>query len=200
MTSTFTFDEYLSLHNPYNEVRELVNGIVLTQEPWDLAQASLHSFLLCLLCFYSETHNLGQVLGSRYAVKISDYQGRLPDLLFVRHDRMRLMDSDGLRVAPDLVIETVSPGDTPSDIFALEADYQLIGATEIVFIDQQRRRVRVLRSHPTDEDPAAYTEEMLQVGHVLRLGTLGSVTLPVDWLLTEPRPTVRAALSSLGAA
>ena len=100
------------------------------------------------------------------------------------------------QLAPDLVIQIVSPGDLLSDILALETDYRNIGVPEIVFIDQRRHTVRVLSkdSRWTPDEPE-YTDRTLVSGESLSLKCLNDVSLPVDWLFNEPRPTVRTVLT-----
>jgi hypothetical protein len=84
-----------------------------------------------------------------------------------------------------------SPNDHASDILALETDYRAIGVTEIVFLDQPRKRVRVLRRRGSD-----YVEEVLMTG-ALGLETLEGMRLETDWLFTEPRPSQRATVETL---
>lgn len=83
---------------------------------------------------------------------------------------------------PDLVIEIVSPGDRPSDRIALETDYTTIGVAEIVFIDQRRRHVRVLRRGESD-----YDDKVLKDG-AIQFDSFGGLELELDWLFDEPRP------------
>jgi hypothetical protein len=62
---------------------------------------------------------------------------------------------------------------------------------EIVFIDQGKRRARVLRKQPD-----GYSEEMLTTG-ALVLESMDGLTLELDWLLVEPRPDQRATVDAL---
>jgi Uma2 family endonuclease len=93
------------------------------------------------------------------------------------------------------VIEIVSPNDRPSELIALETEYRGLGVPEILFLDLQRRRVRVLRCRQTGE----YDEEVRTQGSV-RLEAIEGIELPLTALLDEPRPdefsTVRALLEA----
>jgi Uma2 family endonuclease len=184
------FDEFLDLFGK-NDYVELVNGVAVEKTMVQLDHEKLLSWLLRLLGDYVEDRNLGIVLGSRTAVKIGPFNGRLPDLVFVRRERMDIVQQKAIYGAPDLVIEIVSPNDRPSDLIALETDYRSIGVVEILFIDPQKRLVRLLRKQDTD-----YTREELTAG-ALALETVEDLTLDLEWLLTEPRPTVRAVLDRL---
>src|SRR5205814_1248907 len=151
-------------------------------------------WLYTLLFQYVENHELGLVLGSRTAVRITGYDGRLPDLLFVRKDRLGILESLKLSEPPDLVIEIISPGDRRSDRMELEADYRSIGVPEIVFIDVPRHRVQVLRRADAD-----YRVDEVMDG-VLTFESVPGFWVEVDWLLTEARIPVHEALSRIGAA
>lgn len=115
----------------------------------------------------------------------------MPDLFFVRKERGALLTSKATLGAPDLVMELVSPNDRRSDITATEADYRSIGVAEIVYINQQKQAVRVLRKTDT-----GYDEEKPQ-NAPLTLRSL-NISLAWDWLFTEPRPdTIDTVLALL---
>jgi Uma2 family endonuclease len=190
-----TFDEYLDLFGPKDDV-ELIDGVVQKRMAVQLDHERLFSFLFRLLGDYAEGNAHGLVLGSRTPVQISQFRGRMPDLLFIRQDRLDTLDQRAVREAPELIIEIVSPGDRPSHLIALESDYRGIGVSEIVFIDRQRQLVRVLRKGDGD----AYDETSLGLGEAVRLETMRGIALNSDWLLTETRPAVPDALALLNAA
>jgi Uma2 family endonuclease len=184
-----TFEEFLELTG--KDDLELIDGVMVEKMSVQLEHEKQFAWLYHLSGLYVEERNLGIVLGSRTAVEISMFRGRLPDLLFVRRERMGIVQQKAIYGAPDLVIELVSPNDRPSDVSALETDYRAIGVPEIVFIDQQKRRVRLLRTRA-----AGYEEEIL-IGGTLRFESLEGFALQVEWLFQEPRPNLRALLERL---
>jgi Uma2 family endonuclease len=190
-----TFDEYLDMFGPKDDV-ELIDGVVQKRMAVQLDHELLFVWLLTLLNTYAAEKDLGYMLGSRTPVQINRYRGRMPDILFVRKDRLNTTDQKAIRVAPDLVMEIVSPGDRPSHLIALETDYRAIGVSEVVFIDRQRQIVRVLRLGDGD----AYEETSLGLGEAVRLETMRGIALNSDWLLTDTRPAVPDALAPLNAA
>lgn len=127
--------------------------------------------------------------GSRTAVEVHKYRGRLPDLLFVR--RRSIVQRKGVYGAPDLIVEIVSPPDRPSDVMALESDYCNLGVEEIWFIDQPRQRVRALR-----KGRKSYSEEVLTEG-ILKSKAIEGFWLDVKWLFRQPRPKTRDVLEQL---
>jgi Uma2 family endonuclease len=176
-----TFDEFLDKFGPKDFV-ELVDGVVVEKTMVQLDHERLQGWLFVLLKKYVERAQLGEILGSRSAVKISEFRGRLPDLFFVSTPRREIVTQKATIGPPDMTIEIVSPGDRPSDRIALEVDYTTIGVREIIFIDQRRRRVRVLRLRE-----GGYQEEVLLDG-ALKIASLGGIELQLDWLFDEPRP------------
>jgi Uma2 family endonuclease len=185
-----TFAEFLELFGPKDHV-ELIDGVVVEKEMVQLDHEKLVGWLDRVLGLFVEERRLGIVLGSRIAVQINQFRGRLPDLLFVRQDRIEIVQQKAIYGAPDLVIEVRSPNDRASDVIALETDYRAIGVAEIVFVDPQKQRVRVLWKQEND-----YVEAALPAGSLV-LETLGGLRLETEWLFTEPRPAVRSIVEAL---
>ncbi len=185
-----TFDQFLEVAGPQDYV-ELVDGTVVEKEMVQLDHEKLQRWLSTLLDLYVHARQLGIVLGSRTPVQITRYRGRLPDLIFVRQERMTIVQQKAVFGAPDLVIEIVSPGDYASDVVALETDYRSIGVGEICFIDQRKRSVRILRRQADD-----YSEEVV-TGGAVALQALGGLRLETAWLFEEPRPDHRVLLDAL---
>jgi Uma2 family endonuclease len=184
-----TFAEFLEMFGPKDEV-ELIDGMVVERSMVQLDHEKLSGWLFIVLSLYVKARGLGIVLGSRTAVEINQFRGRLPDLLFVRQDRMQIVQQKGVYGAPDLVIEIISPNDRASDIIALETDYRTIGVAEILFIDQRKQQVRVLRKQ------SGYAEQVVTAG-VLAVETLGGMALETEWLFAEPGPDERATVDRL---
>lgn len=161
---------------------ELISGVMVDKMSAQLPHEWIFAWVFRLLSNYVEKSELGTVLGSRTAVKISDFDGRLPDILFVRAENAAILHKDAIYGAPDLVIEIVSPNDRPSDLIPLETDYRTLGVQEILFIDPQKERVRVVQK--TD---GGYSESFLYTGR-LELRTVPGFWLEVDWLFTADRP------------
>jgi Uma2 family endonuclease len=186
-----TFDEYLSLFEGTEGHVELTEGSVKERSMVQLDHERVLLWLFHLAGLYAEELGLGSVFGSRTAVQISQFRGRLPDLLFVRRERAHILQQKAVYDAPDLVVEVLSSGDPQADVVALEADYPSIGVAEIVFVDRRRQRVRILRKRDTD-----YEEVELTDGD-LALETLPGFHVQVAWLLGDERPPVRLTLDAL---
>ncbi len=176
-----TFDEFVEMFNEDDDV-ELIDGTVVKRMAAQLEHEDLFGWLIMLIRGFVEATDQGIVLGSRTAVQIHTYRGRLPDLLFVRWARKFIVRQKGVYGAPDLVVEIISPTDRPSDIIALETDYRNIGVREIWLVDLPRKRLKVLRKRRK-----GYVEEVLSEG-VLRSEVVKGFWLKVEWLFAEKRP------------
>jgi Uma2 family endonuclease len=185
-----TFDEFVDLFGEDDDV-ELVDGVVVRRMAAQDPHETMLGWLYVLVWEYVDAKGLGEVRGSRTAVKIHKYRGRLPDLLFVRRRRRSIVQRKGVYGAPDLVVEIISPHDRPSDIVALESDYCTLGVGEIWFIDQRRKQVRVLR-----KGKKGYSEETLTQG-ILKSNVVAGFWVRVEWLFEQPRPKMREVLKQL---
>ena len=183
------FETFLDLNT--NDEMELRSGVMVKQTVPQLNHEMLFVWLICLLYGYVRQKDLGMVLGSRSTVRIDRYHGRLPDVLFVRKENQAIMQQRAIYGTPDLVIELVSPGDRDSHLIELETDYDSIGVPEVVFINQQTRRVRVLRRRG-----GAYKTSILTTGD-LALETVPGFVLQVEWLFADPRPDELNILTAL---
>lgn len=93
--------------------------------------------------------------------------GRVPDVAFVRTERMPQGEARRHfpRLAPDLVVEVLSPTDRASDLLAKVARYQAAGAPLIWLVDPEVQTVTVLA---TNQPPATlHPGETLDGGNVL---------------------------------
>jgi Uma2 family endonuclease len=113
------------------------------------------------------------------------------EIVFVRQERLGIVQQKAIRGAPDLVNELISPNDRPSDVTALETDYRNIGVPEIVFIDQQKRRMLVLRKRDDDYEKTEWTK-----GAFVSEAVIG-FAFQVDWLFQEPLPNGFEVLADL---
>ena len=83
------------------------------------------------------------MLGSRTAVKITNYNGRLPDVLFVRAENISIIREDAIYGIPDLAIEIVSTHDTFNSLVTKKNRYRSCGTEEVWIISSESREVLV---------------------------------------------------------
>jgi Uma2 family endonuclease len=100
---------------------------------------------------------------------------RQPDVLFVSHARLKLID-ERLHSAPDLVVEILSPGNTAKKIAEKLRDYALVGVREAWVADRKTGAITVLHSEGVEfRETAVY-----RPGQRLRSKVLPQLRLDVD--------------------
>jgi Uma2 family endonuclease len=126
---------------------ELVDGELVEREPMGQKADVVASNIIHLLRCYSLASLPGIVTGAHGSVQAfpdDPNKVRIPDAAFTRRERL----PEGLpfeghgRVAPDLVVEIISPNDRAADLDAKIDDYQAAGVPLIWVVNPEIRTVR----------------------------------------------------------
>ncbi len=189
-----TFEQFLDAFGEDDDV-ELIDGVAVAKMSAQYDHEKLYAWFQRTLGVFVDEKKQGVLLGSRTAVEITNFRGRLPDLIFVTEARRGIIRQKAIYGAPDLVIEIVSPHDRPSDVSSLETDYRGIGVTEIVFIDQRKQSVRVLRHNA---DATDYTES--KPVDTLTFAAIPGFQIGIADLWSDPLPTPLSVVVPLLAA
>lgn len=160
---------------------ELFEGVIIMKSPVSHPHEELLGFLREILGPYVRRRRLGTVLGQCFLVRITDYTGREPDLLFVSSERLDAVKRNYMDGPPDLVIEVVSPSDSATQILQKRVEYEQIGVRELWIIDQPKKRLSVC-----DLGSDGYFVEREIDGPVLIAKTVPGFRIQVDWLWCEP--------------
>jgi Uma2 family endonuclease len=159
MASTLmTADELLQTHFPDKQV-ELVRGVLIVREPPGFLHGDVAFQLAVRLDKYAEQHGLGRILGAEIGFKLQSNPDtvRAPDVAFLRKERVPDPRPLGYpAMAPDLVVEVLSPRDRPGEVLAKVGDWLEAGALLVWVIDPRRRHARVYRQ---DGSEAVVTEQ-----------------------------------------
>lgn len=91
---------------------------------------------------YVEGGRLGQVFFAPVDVKLGD-QTLIPDLLFIRRDRLHIVGPKAIEGAPDLVVEILSPSTQHRDRGRKAEIYARSGVPEYWIVDPQARSVTI---------------------------------------------------------
>jgi Uma2 family endonuclease len=128
---------------------ELVNGRVVPMAPAGHLHGAAESRLDVKLALYAETTGAGRVMVGEVGI----YTRRNPDtvrgadIVFMSQERYaRCGPSAYLDVAPELVVEILSPEDRPGPMKEKIQEYLSVGVDRVWFIDPRRQRVLVYRS------------------------------------------------------
>ena len=131
---------------------ELVEGRIVQMSPTKPQHGQFEYRVANIIDKFAREKDLGVVMVGEVGI----YTGRNPDtiraadVLFISHDRLaRATPNSFLDVAPELIVEILSPGDRWSDVRQILRDYFDIGVTLVILVEQEAKVVSAYRS-PTD--------------------------------------------------
>ncbi|MFO7538938.1 MAG: Uma2 family endonuclease [Chloroflexota bacterium] len=120
---------------PETEKAELIEGVMIVSPPPLDSHEKQNLFLLRLLSEYVEQQGLGEVRGSRTAVRLSEAHVFEPDILFLSEERSHLLQERGVFGPPDLVVEILSASTAMYDRGDKLRAYERFGVQEVWLID-----------------------------------------------------------------
>lgn len=132
---------------------ELIRGVLVVREPAGARHGRVAAELARLIGTHVHDHALGVVYGAETGFTLTREPDtvRAPDVAFVQLERVPPADPVGfLQLAPDLVVEVLSPGDRPGETLAKVGDWLEAGTRLIWVVDPDRRRARVYRADGTE--------------------------------------------------
>lgn len=129
---------------------ELVEGELKKMSPSGTKHGAVVFNLSSLLGPYLRANNLGQGFGAETGFKIASDPDtvRAPDIAFVRRERIPSagVPENFWPIAPDLVVEVVSPGDTFQEVEDKVGQWLAAGTSMVWVVNPKRRSVSVYRS------------------------------------------------------
>jgi Uma2 family endonuclease len=102
--------------------------------------------LMARLGSFVEAGRLGDVLGSNALYALPSGNRRGPDVSFVKAGRLSPDSPPFPRLAPDLAVEVLSPGDQPREVLDKVGEYVQAGVHLVWVIDPEGRKAVVHRS------------------------------------------------------
>lgn len=142
-----TAEELLRTHLPDKRV-ELVRGVLVVREPTGFRHGAVSARLTRLLTDHVDAHHLGCVLAAETGFQLATAPDtvRAPDVAFVSRERLPDPEPAGYAaLAPDLVVEVLSPGDRPGETLAKVGDWLNAGTRLVWIVDPVRRQAHVYR-------------------------------------------------------
>jgi Uma2 family endonuclease len=144
-TDTFTDEELLKLPKDGYK-RELVDGKIV-MSPAGYRHGRVIMRLAARLLDFAAKHDLGDVLDSSTGFRLPNGNLRCPDISFVARGRVTDPPPQGFaHLVPDLVVEVLSPDDSPRLVFDKVGEYLAAGARLVWVIDPETRSAAVYRS------------------------------------------------------
>jgi len=145
--STFTAEVLLYLNLPDKQA-ELMRGRLVVHEPPGYRHGVVALGIARLIANYVHHHALGTVVAAETGFKLFSNPDtvRAADAAYVSRDRAPDPQPSGyLELAPNLVVEVVSPSDRAGEIQAKVSDWLTGGSRLVWVIDPGRKRAIVYR-------------------------------------------------------
>jgi Uma2 family endonuclease len=133
---------------------ELVNGRIVPLPPTGADHGFVESRLTRRLSAYAEDTGRGEVMSGEAGIYIRRNPDtvRAPDAAFISNERLAQRKSPSfLDVAPELVVEVLSPDDRWSEVTEKIEDYFEAGVARVWIVDSKTRKLHAYRS-PTESE------------------------------------------------
>ena len=128
---------------------ELVRGRLIVREPPGTYHGRVSANALLLLGAFVKARGAGTVVAQDTGFRIATDPDtvRAPDAAFLDVERSKRITPSGYAaIAPNLVVEVLSPSDRPAEVLEKVADWLGAGVELAWVVDPERREVRVHRA------------------------------------------------------
>jgi Uma2 family endonuclease len=157
--SLLSVDDWLDL--PADAPRsELIDGELFMAPPPDLYHQDIALNIATILRGYLRESPVGKVYVAPVALLLDQGTGLQPDVLFVSSGKVRQMaSSKGIDVAPDLVVEILSPSTSKQDRGMKKDKYSAHGVLEYWIVDPKVRTIEIYYLQENSSRPACVRSE-----------------------------------------
>ena len=129
---------------------ELVRGVLIVMSPAGSEHGWIAARILTRLANHVEANGLGRVYAAEtgFLIEVNPDTVRAPDAAFVSQERIDKAPPSPsyLQVAPDLVVEVVSPSDPSTDVEAKAEQWLEAGSRIVLVADPINQTLRVYKS------------------------------------------------------
>lgn len=128
---------------------ELIAGEIVTHMPTGHPHGFIENIIGALLYIYLKTNQIGRALTGEVGIytRRNPDQIRAADVAFISHERLSQANEEGfLDVAPELIVEIMSPANTWTEAQEKLAEYFAIGVSIVWIVDPQLEQIHVYRS------------------------------------------------------
>ena len=164
---TATERDLIRLNDHGNRHYELVDG-TLVEKAIGFDEGIFGYFLGLDLGNDIKTHDLGKPVGDGAMMRLFPGLVRVPDLAFIsweRYPKSKRRRGEIPTIAPDLVVEVLSKGNTPKEMARKLREYFKAGVRLVWYVDPSKRTVRVYTA--VDRSTLLTEDHTLDGGDVL---------------------------------
>ena len=177
-----TDQEFLDLA-PEDRKAELIDGEMIMASPASTPHEEIFAFLQRTLGIYVREKNLGRVLGSRTAMRLSESEVYEPDILFVSTARESIIQRTFIDGPADLVIEILSRSTAHFDRERKLMQCALAGVREYWLLDPDLHIAEFYRLRE-----ARYERVPVGDDGIYRSEVVPGFWVRVEWLWLQPGP------------
>jgi Uma2 family endonuclease len=146
-TIRYTWADYLSTPEDTSRRYEVVDGELFVTAAPRFRHQEIAANLVRILGGLAGDHALGKVVPGPITVHLHDELVVEPDLIFIRSDRLTIVDPEGgVEGPPDLVVEILSPSNQSYDRNLKRKHYLENGIPELWILDADDRTIEVWKS------------------------------------------------------
>ena len=130
----------------------------MVREPAGYRHGDVAARLLTALMNHVDAHHLGRVFAAETGFRLASDPDtvRAADVAFIQQDRLPDPPPRGFAaLAPDLVVEVLSPDDRPGETLAKVGDWLNAGVRLVWVVDPERRAARTYRQDGSEAPVAA---------------------------------------------
>ncbi|NJN55223.1 MAG: Uma2 family endonuclease [Anaerolineae bacterium] len=128
---------------------ELVKGEIIKHMPTGHPHGFFENIIAFFLTLFVREHKTGRILTGEVGIytRRNPDTVRAADVAFISHSRLAQAQAEGyLDVAPELVVEILSPGNTWSEVQEKLAEYFAVDVQMVWLVDPQLEQVHIYRS------------------------------------------------------
>ncbi len=155
---------------------QLVNGELFMSPSPILQHQWISVRLASRIDEYLRAHPIGEVYTAPSDVELDERNIFQPDIYFVSNERLDILNRQGAKGAPDLIIEILSPSTARLDREHKRAVYFRFGVRELWFINVRRLQVEIYLPESVEDESA----RILRSGDVLSTPLLPGLIIEVS--------------------
>jgi len=176
----FTYKEYAALPETGPRYQLIEGELEMSPSP-NLRHHRIEARIYGGLKDFVHLHKRGEVFYAPVDVILSDEDVCQPDVFYVSEPRKSILALEGVRGAPDLCVEILSPSNRNLDLETKRVVYARHGVIEYWIVDPENDSITIYRLQENSRTPL----RILSSGDALETPLLPGFSLPLAAIFTE---------------